>query len=68
MLGYLGGKLTGYNHRGLVETAFSSLKLLWGDRFFSKTIERQKVESRFRCILFTKMRRLATGEIRNKYF
>ncbi|MBS4168974.1 hypothetical protein PARA125_001625 [Parachlamydia sp. AcF125] len=56
----LWGKLTGYNRRVLVETAFSSLKRLFGDQFFSKTIERQKVESRFRCILFNKMRRLAT--------
>jgi hypothetical protein len=52
----LWGKLTGYNRRVLVETAFSSLKRLFGDRFFSKTIERQKVESRVRCLLINKMK------------
>jgi len=50
------GKLTGYNQRVLVETAFSSLKRLFGDRFFSRTRERQKVESRVRCHLINQMR------------
>ena len=50
------GKLTGYNQRALVETAFSSLKRLFGDRFFSRTRERQQVESRVRCHLIDRMR------------
>jgi hypothetical protein len=52
----LWGKLTGYNMRVLVESAFSSLKRLFGERFFSKTPERQKVESRIRCHIINKMR------------
>lgn len=55
----LWGKLTGYNRRVLVETAFSSLKRLFGDRFFSKTTERQQVESRIRCLLLNRMRTMA---------
>ena len=47
-------KLTGYNRRVLVETAFSSFKRLFGERFFSRTRERQKVESRVRCHLINK--------------
>ena len=50
------GKLTGYNQRVLVETAFSSLKRLFGERFFSRTRERQRVESRVRCHLINRMR------------
>lgn len=50
------GKLTGYNQRVLVETAFSSLKRVFGDRFFSRTRERQQVESRVRCHLINRMR------------
>lgn len=52
----LWGKLTGYNLRVLVETVFSSLKRLFGDRFFSKTVENQQVESRVRCLLLNRMR------------
>lgn len=52
----LWGKLTGYNFRVLVESTFSSIKRLFGDRLFSKTFERQKVESRLRCVLVNKMR------------
>lgn len=52
----LWGKLTGYNMRVLVESAFSSIKRLFGERFFSKTIERQKVESRIRCHIINRMR------------
>lgn len=44
----LWGRLTGYNHWVFVKTAFSSLKCLFGDRFFSKTIEQQIVDIRFR--------------------
>jgi len=50
------GKLTGYNQRVLVETAFSSLKRLFGERFFSRTRERQRIESRVRCHLINRMR------------
>src|SRR5262249_18422201 len=48
-------KLTGYNRRVLVETAFSRLKRLFGERFFSKTSERQRVESRIRCCILNRM-------------
>ena len=37
------GKLTGYLKRPLVETAFSFLKRLFGERFYSKKMETQKV-------------------------
>lgn len=52
----LWGKLTGYNLRVLVETAFSRIKRLFGDRLFSKTFERQQVENRVRCLLLNRMR------------
>jgi len=52
----LWGKLTGYNYRVLVETAISRLKRVFGDRFYSKTIERQCVENHLRCIILNKMR------------
>lgn len=55
----LWGKLTGYNRRVLVESAFSSLKRLFGDRFFSKTIERQCIENRIRCSILNQMKALA---------
>lgn len=51
----LWGKLTGYNRRVLVETAISRLKRLFGDRFYSKSIERQSVENRLRCLLINRM-------------
>ncbi|WP_213157654.1 hypothetical protein [Parachlamydia sp. AcF125] len=40
------GWMAGYNRRFLVETVFSSLKRLFGNRSFSKTIGGQMVESR----------------------
>jgi len=52
----LWGQLTGYSRRVLVETAFSCLKRLFGDRLFSKTFERQQVENKVRCHLINKMR------------
>lgn len=51
------GKLRGYSIRALVETAFSRMKRLFGERLFSKTLERQEVENRLRCILLNIMRR-----------
>ena len=56
----LWGKMMGYNRRALVETAFSSMKRMFGDRFYSKTIERQCVENTLRCLILNKMRRLAS--------
>lgn len=53
------GKLTGYNYRVLVETAFSRYKRLFGDRLFSQTIERQVVENRLKCVMLNKMLRAA---------
>jgi hypothetical protein len=52
----LWGKLTGYNRRVLIETAMSRLKRLFGDRFYSKSIERQRVESRMRCLIINRMK------------
>ena len=53
----LWGKLVGYNRRVLVESAFSRMKRLFGDRLFSKTIDRQKVEVSLRCYILNEMRR-----------
>ena len=52
----LWGKLTGYSYRALVETAFSRMKRLFGDRLFSKIPEKQAVENRLRCVILNKMR------------
>jgi hypothetical protein len=49
------GRLTGYSIRALVETAFSRMKRLFGERLFSKIPEKQEVENRLRCILLNKM-------------
>jgi hypothetical protein len=57
----LWGKLTGYSIRALVETSFSRMKRLFGERFFSKILEKQAIESRIRCFLLNKM-------IRKEYF
>lgn len=51
------GKLTGYSQRALVETTFSRYKRIYGDKFFSKTRERQLVENRLKCIILNKMMR-----------
>lgn len=56
----LWGKLTGYSRRALVETAFSRYKRLFGERYFSKTFERQRVESRIKCLLLNQMRSIAS--------
>lgn len=53
------GKLTGYSKRALVETAFSRMKRLYGDRLFSKKAEKQRVENRLRCVILNKSRRVA---------
>lgn len=49
------GKLSGYSQRALVETTFSRHKKIFGDRFFSRTRERQKLESRLKCVILNKM-------------
>lgn len=41
----LWGKLTGYSKRALVETFFSRYKRIFGDRLFSRTKERQRLEN-----------------------
>lgn len=50
------GKLSGYSRRVLVETAFSRLKRLFGDRLFSKSLDKQCVENTARCMLLNQMR------------
>jgi len=49
------GKLTGYSIRALVETSFSRLKRLYGERFFSKTIKNQRVEGKIKCKMLNQM-------------
>lgn len=49
------GKLTGYSRRVLVETAFSRLKRLYGDRMFSQSLKLQLVESHLKCYLLNKL-------------
>lgn len=51
-------KYSGYNYRVLVETGFSRSKRLFGERFFSKTAERQRLENTLRCKILNKMRKL----------
>lgn len=51
----LWGKLTGYNYRVLVETAFSRYKRLFSGSLFSKTPDRQKVENRLKWCILNKM-------------
>lgn len=50
------GKLSGYNRRVLVETAYSRFKRLFGDRLFSKSIDKQRIENTVRCMLLNQMR------------
>ena len=50
------GKLSGYSRRALVESAFSRMKRLFGDRLFSKSIDKQTVENSIRCRLLNQMR------------
>ncbi|MGE3557304.1 MAG: IS5 family transposase [Candidatus Obscuribacterales bacterium] len=54
------GKLTGYSKRSLVETAFSRMKRVFGDRLFSKVFDKQRIEVTLRCILLNKMIRTTT--------
>jgi len=54
----LWGKLTGYNRRVLVESAFSQMKGLFGASLFSKRTDSQMVENRLRCVLMNKMRQM----------
>ncbi|MCP5489889.1 MAG: IS5 family transposase [Chlamydiales bacterium] len=49
------GKLTRYSRRALVETSFSRLKRLYGERFFSKKIETQKIEGHIKCKMLNQM-------------
>lgn len=53
------GKLTGYNYRVLVETAFSRMKRLFGERLFSKKFDKQKIENMLRCELLNKFNALS---------
>lgn len=50
------GKLSGYSRRSLVETAFSRLKRLFGDRLFSQGFEKQCIENTARCMLLNQMK------------
>lgn len=53
------GKLTGYGKRALVETTFSRIKRLYGDRFYSKKNETQKIEGHIKCKMLNQMLSLA---------
>ena len=50
------GKLSGYSRRVLVETAFSRKKRLFGEKLFSKSLDKQGTENTARCILLNQMR------------
>ncbi len=54
----LWGKLTGYIRRALVETSFSRMKRLFGERLFSKLPEKQAIENRLRCVILNRMREI----------
>lgn len=54
----LWGKLTGYSTRSLVETAFSRMKRLFGERLFSKISEKQEIENMLRCLILNKMQKI----------
>lgn len=54
------GKMTGYSRRALVETTFSRYKKLFGERTFSRSLDRQIVENRLKCVLLNKMMRSAS--------
>lgn len=53
----LWGKLTGYSKRALVETSFSRLKRIYGGRFFSQGMDKQRVEGHLKCYMMNKMRK-----------
>ena len=52
------GKLTGYNQRVLVESAFSRSKRLFGANLFSKAFDKQRLENTARWMLLNQMRRI----------
>ena len=52
-------KISGYSRRSLVETTFSRYKRCFGDRFYSKTTDRQIVENRIKCNMLNRMMRSA---------
>ncbi|PCI93022.1 hypothetical protein COB11_06020 [Candidatus Aerophobetes bacterium] len=54
----LWGKLTCYNYRVLVETAFSRMKRLFGERLFSRKFDKQQIENMLRHQLINKMNTL----------
>lgn len=49
------GKLTGYSKRVLVETTFSRIKRLYGDRFYSRKSTTQRVEGHIKCKMLNQM-------------
>ena len=51
----LWGKLVGYSKRALVETVFSRLKTLYGERFCSRKFSSQKVEAHLKAWILNKM-------------
>ena len=48
-------KESGYHRRSLVETAFFRLKTIFTDKLKSRTMERQQVEARVRCLALNRM-------------
>ncbi|MBS0628467.1 MAG: IS5 family transposase [Verrucomicrobia bacterium] len=50
-------KVTGYHMRSLVETAFSRLKRLFGERLNNRKFENLMVETTFRCHVLNRMNR-----------
>lgn len=50
--------LVGYHKRSLVETAFSRLKRLFGDRLNNKTFKNLQAETTYRCHALNRMNRI----------
>ena len=55
----LWGKLIGYSRRSLVETTFSRMKRLFGERLFSKIFDKQIIENGLRALLLNRLLRLS---------
>lgn len=53
------GKMSGYSRRALVETTFSRYKKMFGGGCFSRTVARQVVENRLKCVILNRMIRAA---------
>jgi IS5 family transposase len=53
----LWGKLTGYSRRSLIEGHFSRMKRMYGGEFFSRGLDRQRVEGHLKSWMLNEMKR-----------